>query len=188
MRNLNSAVGKLALLLLALGTWWLADKLTPKFVAEKKSDTSQMDYFSKDITRTVLTDQGIPKEKLFAPMMTHYRDRDRTELESPTQTLYKKDAQPWVIHSEKGTLLDGGKEVLLRGDVLITRKNDQGEELRIMTKNVKYIPDQEYAETDEHVLMLGPNDASSGTGAQVNFEPALLIKLLADVRRKHEIR
>ncbi len=176
------------LVLLAGGTWWVAEKLNPKDTVEPKIDHSQVDYYSKDITRTVLTAEGVPKEKLFAPLLTHYKNDDRTELDNPTQTLYKKDGLPWVIKSQAGTLLSGGEAVLLRGKVLITRKNDKGEELRIITSNVKYIPDQEYAETAENVLMLGPDDASSGTGAQVYFEPFLKINLLADVRRKHEIR
>lgn len=188
MRSPTAIASKLALMLLAGGSWWLAQTLTPKEVIEPKVDPSQVDYYSKDITRTVLNAEGKPKERLFTPLLTHYKDDDRTELDQPTQTLFKTDGQPWVIHSESGTLVSGGKEVLLHGDVLITRNNDKGEELRIMTSNVKYIPDRNYAETDEHVLMLGPNDASSGTGGQVYFEPVLQINLLAEVRRKHEIR
>ena len=178
----------MALILLAGGTWWLAETLAPKEVTEQKVEHDQIDYYSKNIHRTVLTEEGIAKEMLFAPLMTHYKNDDRTELDKPTQTLYKKDGEPWVIHSDWGTLTAGGKEVFLRGDVLITRKNEKGDELRIMTTNVKYIPEKEYAETDEHVLMLGPDDASSGTGAQVYFKPDLKINLLADVKRKHEIR
>ncbi|MCX7109069.1 MAG: LPS export ABC transporter periplasmic protein LptC [Proteobacteria bacterium] len=188
MLNSRAIASKLILVLLAGGTWWLAEKLTPKDIFQHNVGHDPVDYYSKNIHRTVLTAEGLPKEDLFAPLMTHYKDDDRTELDKPVQTLYKEGGEPWVIHSDAGTLLSGGKAVLLRGDVLITRKNEKGEELRIMTSNVKYIPDQEYAETAEHVLMLGPDDASSGTGAQVYFEPFLVINLLADVRRKHEIR
>ncbi len=187
--NFKAIASKLTLVLLAGGAWWLAEMLNPKDAVEHKVERDNIDYYSKNITRTVLTTEGTPKEMLFAEMMTHFKgDDDRTELDKPIQTLYKKDGQPWVIHSEEGTLLDGGKVVLLNGNVLITRKNDKGEELQIITSNVKYIPEQDYAETAEHVKMLGPNDASTGTGAQVNFEPFLVINLLADVRRKHEIR
>lgn len=189
MRTPTAIASKLALVLLAIGSLWLVKELGPKDVSEpKKVDKSQVDYYSKNLTRTVLTPEGTLKEKLFAPLLTHYKNDDRTELDKPIQTLFKKEGRPWVIQSESGTLTAGGKEVFLHGDVLITRMNDKGEELKIVTSHVKYIPDQEYAETDEHVLMIGPGDASSGNGAQVNFEPYLQIKLLADVRRKHEIR
>ncbi len=176
----------LILLALAGGTWWLADRLSPEQAPESRVDQSQVDYYSKNIHRTVLNMEGKPKEVLFAELMTHYKDDDRTEMVKPVLTLYKSKGEPWIIHSDTGTSLSGGKAVLLHGDVLITRKNDKGEELRIITKNVKYNPETEYAETAEHVLMLGPHDASSGTGAQIYFEPTLKINLLADVRRKHE--
>ena len=176
----------LILILLAGGTWWLADWLSPNEEAESKADLSQVDYYSGNIHRTVLTPEGNRKEVLFSELMTHYKDDDRTEMVKPVLTLYKSKGEPWIIHSDTGTSQSGGKAVLLHGNVLITRKNDKGEELRIITKNVKYIPETEYAETAEHVQMLGPHDASSGTGAQVYFEPALKINLLADVRRKHE--
>jgi len=184
----KAIANKLIWVVLAGGTWWVAEEITPKDIIESKANKDQVDYYSKNITRTVLTAEGIPKEKLFAPLMTHYKDDDRTELDKPIETLYKKKGEPWVIHASSGTLLAKGETVLLHDDVLITRKNDKGEEMRIITTNVKYIPNKDYAETADHVLMLGPNDASSGNGAQVNFEPALKINLLTDVRRKHEVR
>ena len=176
---------QLVLVLLAAGSWWLADTLTPKDVNGAKVDTSQVDYYSKDIHRTVLTAEGARKEVLFAERMTHYKD-DRTAMDKPVMTLYKKGGEPWVIRAEKGTLAPGGKAVYLHGEVLITRKNDQGEEMRIHTSHVTYTPDTEYAETPQRVLMETKDDTTSGTGAQVYFEPVLKITLLADVRRKHE--
>lgn len=186
MFNPRTIIINLALLLLAGGSWWLAESLVQKETLEAKVDKSQIDYFAKNIHRTVLSPEGKPEEVLFAELMTHYKDDNRTVLDKPTMTLYKSGGEPWVIHSEKGTSLSGGEAVLLHGKVLITRSNDKGEELKIHTSNVKYIPDKDYAETAERVLMLSKDDATSGTGAQVYFEPVLVINLLADVRRKHE--
>jgi lipopolysaccharide export system protein LptC len=186
MLNPRAIANNLLLLLLAGGTWWLAENLTPKDTVEAKVDTSQIDYYSKNIHRTVLNPDGKPKEVLFAELMTHYKDDNRTAMDKPVMTLYKKGGEPWVIHAEKGTSLAGGNAVLLHGKVLITRKNDKGEEMKIYTSNVKYTPDKEYAETADRLLMVSKDDTTSGTGAQVYFEPVLKINLLADVRRKHE--
>ncbi|MDD5034425.1 MAG: LPS export ABC transporter periplasmic protein LptC [Methylococcaceae bacterium] len=178
----------LVLALLSAGSWWLADKLFPPDSAPVQAETDNVDYYSNNIHRIVLDVTGKPKESLFAVTMTHYKNDDRTEMEKPVMTLYKQDKEPWIIHSETGTSLSEGQAVLLHGDVLITRKNDQGEEIKIITRNVKYTPSEDYAETAEHVEMLGAHDVSSGTGAKVHFEPELLIQLLADVRRKHEMQ
>jgi len=186
MPNPKSVANHLLLLLLAGGSWWLAENLAPKDNGGAKVDTSQVDYYSKNIHRTVLTPEGVPKEVLFAELMTHYKDDNRTVMDKPVMTLYKKGGEPWIIHAEKGTSLAGGTAVLLHGNVLITRKNDKGEEMKIYTANVKYTPETEYAETAERVLMEAKDDTTSGTGAQVYFEPVLRINLLANVRRKHE--
>lgn len=186
MATLRAIASKSILLALAAGTWWIADKLTIGEDSSSKTDNSPVDYYSKNIKRTVLSAQGAVKEKLFAELMTHYKNDDRTELERPVQTLYKSNGEPWVISAESGVSLSGGTSVLLNGKVLITRKDSKGEELRIITSNVKYLPDKEYAETADHVTMLGSKDATTSSGAQVYFEPVLKIKLLADVRRKHE--
>lgn len=176
----------LALFIAAAGTWWLAESLVPQEPPPPKLDGGQIDYISKNIRRTVLTAEGKTKEVLVAELMTHYKNDDRTELEKPVMTLYKEKGEPWVIRSDTGTSLSGGEAVWLRGNVLITRKNDKGEEMKIITRNVKYIPNKDYAETSEHVLMVSSSDTTSGEGAQVYFEPVLKINLLGDVRRKHE--
>jgi lipopolysaccharide export system protein LptC len=186
MLNPKTIANRLILLALAGGTWWLAESLMPKDAGESKSASSQIDYYSKNIHRTVLTPEGTVKEVLFAELMTHYKDDNRTDMDKPVMTLYKTGGEPWIIHAEKGTLANGGKTVYLHGEVLITRKNDKGEEMQIHTSHVTYTPDTEYAETAQRVLMETKDDTTSGTGAQVFFEPTLKINLLANVRRKHE--
>jgi lipopolysaccharide export system protein LptC len=187
MPSLRTLATHLLLAALAVGTWWLAESLAPKDEAAAKVDASRVDYYSKNIRRTVLTPEGTPKEVLFAETMTHYKDDNRTDMVMPVMTLYKKTGEePWVVRSEKGTSLAGGGAVLLRGKVLITRQDRKNGDLKIITANVRYIPDRDYAETKEHVQILAKDDETSADGAEVYFEPTLKINLLADVRRKHE--
>lgn len=179
----------LTLGLLAAVTWWLADGLTPTDEKMLKSEPSQIDYYSINVTRTVLDEAGKPKELLFAETMTHYKNNDLTKLKKPVMTLYKKEGeQPWVIHAGAGTVRSGGDTIFLYGNVLITRDVGDNGLLQIMTKNIKVEPDNDYAETQEKVRILSAQDELTGTGMQVHFKPALNIKLLADVWRKHEVR
>jgi lipopolysaccharide export system protein LptC len=178
-----------ALGVLAAVSWWLADRLTPDEEKTAPADRSQIDYYSTNITRTVLDTTGKPKELLFAVKMTHYKNDDRTEMDKPVMTLYKKEGeQPWVINAEKGTVLANGKVIFLRGNVLITRDAGKSGLIRIVTKNVKYQPDKNYAETRHRVVIRSAQDEVTGTGMQVYFEPEFRANLLADVRRKHETR
>lgn len=185
MLNQKVIVTNLVLLVAAGGSWWLAESFVEKETVKPKDDNSQIDYFAKNLHRTVLDREGKPKENLFAELMTHYKNDNRTVMEKPTMTLFKSDGEPWVIHAEKGTSLAGGEAVLLDGKVVIARKSGD-DEVKIYTSNVKYTPDTNYAETAERILMVSKDDSTSATGAQVYFEPVLKINLLANVRRKHE--
>lgn len=179
----------LALGSLAAGTWWLADRLTPTDEKTLKLEPSQIDYYSTNVTRTVLDLEGKPKELLFAETMTHYKNGDVTKMKKPVMTLYKREGeQPWVIHAAAGTVRSSGSTIFLYGNVLITRDVGNNGLLQIITKNVKVEPDKDYAETAEKVRILSAQDELTGTGMQVHFKPALNVKLLADVWRKHEMR
>ncbi|MFM8332355.1 MAG: LPS export ABC transporter periplasmic protein LptC [Candidatus Methylumidiphilus sp.] len=178
----------LALAMLAAVSWWLAESLSEKEVAIRKVDASQIDYYAQNITRTVLNPDGKPKEVLFAARMNHFKNDNHTEMDRPVMTLHGDGGEPWVIRSEQATAQAGGDAVLLNGQVEVTRKDSEGKEMKITTANVKYVPDQDYAETAEALTMESQNDTTSATGAQVYFEPVLKINLLANVRRKHEMR
>lgn len=180
---------QLVLILLAAGAWWLAEELTPKESPTDRPNADQIDYYSTQVTRTVMTPEGKPKEVLVSESMTHYKGDDRTELVKPVMTLLKQGNQhPWTIKGETGTVLAGGTRILVNGEVLISRTTEQGEPIQIFTRNVRYEPNRNYAETDEKVLMLSPQDETRGTGMQAFFEPELKFNLLAHVRRKHEMR
>ena len=184
---MKRSVGTYAvLILLAAFSWWLAEQLLPKESLLPKQAHGKIDYYSTRVKRTVMSPEGKPKQLLFAETMTHYQDDDRTEMDKPVMTLYKEGKPPWIIHSETGTSLSGGSAVLLNGNVLITRETDDGGTIEIRTRNVKYDPNRDYAETQEDVIIRSPHDETHATGMQVYFEPELKAHLLANVRRKHE--
>lgn len=180
----------LFLLLLALGTWWAAERMRPPEAPAAKKPSGRIDYYSRNIRRKVMDETGRPKELLLAESLTHYPDEARTELTKPVFTLYGKHGDsPWEFHSETATLPDHGDMIYLNGDVVILRSEDKkGRNLRILTSNARVRPDQNYAETDEFVLMLSPPERISGTGAKVNFGEDVNIKILSQVRRKHEVQ
>ena len=99
MLDPKTIANKLIWVVLAGGTWWVAENITPKDIIEPQANQDQVDYYSKNITRIVLTEEGIPKEKLFAPLMTHYKNDDRTELDKPIETLYKKQGEPCLLYT-----------------------------------------------------------------------------------------
>jgi len=188
MLSARNVLAYLALGLLAGASFWLAEKLTPDEDDGARRERSLVDYYSKGIKRTVLTAEGKPSQVLVAATMTHYQDDDRTEMDKPEMTLYQEGKPPWVIQSETATSLSGGGTVLLNGEVLMKRETGDGETIQIITRNVKYDPKAEYAETAEDVIIRAPQDETHATGMQIHFKPQMNFTLLSDVRRKHEMR
>jgi lipopolysaccharide export system protein LptC len=179
-----------ALGVLALLSWWAASFLAPP--PEKTDETGEpgkIDYYSKNVKRITMDEHGKPKQLLFAVTLTHYQNDDHTELTEPVLTLYGREGPPWVIRSETALLPANSDTIYLNGNVLIMRDSDKtGRTLRIVTRNARVQPDRDYAETSEFIQVLSPPDELSGTGAEVHFGDDLKVRILSDVRRKHDTR
>jgi lipopolysaccharide export system protein LptC len=190
MPTLKSLLTYLVLGLLVVGSWWAAERLMPKEESPAKSTPGKVDYYSKNIRRTVMDETGQPKELLLAETLTHYENDNHTELSRPVMTLYAKDGSPpWVIHADSALLPGQGDQIFLQGNVLVLRDADKnGRTIRIETTNARVQPDKNYAETDEFVRVLSPPDTLTGTGAQVWFGDDLKFTILSNVRRKHEVQ
>jgi lipopolysaccharide export system protein LptC len=187
MISRRSIIVHTVLVLLGGVTWWLGETLFPPEVSAPQNPAGPVDYYSERIRRIDYDMNGKPEKLLVADLMTHFKNDDRTELEKPVMTLYRKDGSPpWIIDSDKAVTLSGSDVIYLQGNVLITKKNAKGEQLKIITSNVKYTPPEHFAETNEDVLMLTQHDELNGTGMQAQLEPNLVLKILANVRRKHE--
>jgi lipopolysaccharide export system protein LptC len=175
--------------LLALGSWWATKYFISAEGLSPKSFRGKVDYFSKDLRRTVMDETGTPKELLLADSLVHYENDNHTELSHPVMTLYSEKGPPWVIRADSAVLPGDGDNVYLYGEVLILRDADEsGRTVRIETSNARVQPDRHYAETDEFVRVLSPPDTIAGTGAQVHFGDNLNFTILSNVRRKHEIQ
>lgn len=189
MPSRQRILSTLVLALLAAGTWYLAEILYYQEPAPLRPSPGTVDYFSKNLRRTVLDEAGEPAEMLIAETMTHYENDDHTELDHAELTLYQKDGPPWVIRAERAELPGDSDDAFLYGAVLITREPDaNGRSVRIETSNVRVQPKRKYAETDDDITVLSPPDSMTGTGAQINFAEELSFMVLANVKRKHDVQ
>ncbi len=190
MRDQGTLRWSVTLVTLAVLSGWLASLLTPR---QNQPDTARsagrIDYYSRDVTRTVLDESGNPRQTLKASMLHHYPEDDHTELMEPALTLYQAHQTPWVIQAETAVLPAGGEIIYLNGAVHISRAADaEGRKLEILTRNVRLKPDQDYAETSEYIELSSPPDRLSGKGAEVHFGDDVKIRLLSEVRRKHDAK
>lgn len=178
----------IAAIVVALFSWWLAATYGPHENEIKKGNPGRVDYFIKGLKRTVMGDDGNPKEFLVADEMIHYEEENTAILTHPIMTLYAKEGPPWVIHSQTAKIPGDSEFIFLDGEVLVERdENEDGRTMRIETSNARTIPDKDYAETDEYIRVISPPDLMTGTGATINFGSNLTYHILHDVRRRHDV-
>ncbi|AFT67677.1 MAG: lipopolysaccharide export system protein LptC [Cycloclasticus pugetii] len=178
----------LALALFAAGTWWIAFTQEPEAPVQTAKPGHKIDYFLKHFEALSMTLSGEPKQRIKAEYMQHFVDDDSTELTRPIMTMYSSDKPDLHINSETGYLSSDGELVLLNGAVNIRREALKNiAPLEIDTHNLRIQLPNDFAETDEFVKIKSGTNAIEGMGLRAHFREPINIKILEQVRGRHEI-
>jgi lipopolysaccharide export system protein LptC len=179
------------LVVLVLGvaaSGWLAREL-----ALDASESSQLsrhipDFFMEDFVSTSMDQNGRPSRRLEAQHMAHFPDSDTNEFKKPYVVIYRDAGEPWHVTSERGWTSGEGDLMLLLGEVHIWRNGESGErKIEIETRDLRVLPESDYGETEEAVVIRSPTSVTRGTGMRAWLEQSR-IELLADVRTVIERR
>jgi lipopolysaccharide export system protein LptC len=172
----------------AAGSWWLKQQYAPEQEAKPRPPHTA-DYWVSGLTARTMDAAGQPRQILSADTLHHYPDDDSTELLKPRLLVLDPRRPPWQVSSQTGWVSPDGEVVLLRGAVHIDR--EAGENLlpvRIVTRDLRVQPKNEYAETDQAVVAeSGPHRVES-TGLQAWLRAPVRIKFLADVKGHYEVK
>lgn len=143
------------------------DRVGPNKDSEEEKLRHDPDYYVTDFTVTTMDENGKPKHLLVAERMNHYPDDDTTELLKPHMEIYRtREKEPaWNIDSKRGWVSSDGKLVLLLGNVHVRRKGSAtNEPVNLWTEELRFHPDDEYAETDKHVKIKNGNSITEAVG------------------------
>ena len=171
--------------LAAFLSWWLSST-GPSFVPHVEKQRHDPDYYLVNFELTTMGDNGIPKHRLSAANMYHYPDDDTARLESPHLVIYHNDVDSWDIRAEHGLVTEGGKSVMLQGDVFIQQVNtgsDNGVE--IMTRDVLIKPEEEFASTEQAITVKDRYGVTEAVGMQADLKERRL-SLMSEVRGSYE--
>ncbi len=113
----------LALVLLAAGSGWLVQRLTP-LAPETALGTRarEPDYIIASLTATVMNERGQPRYVLKAARLIHYPE-EGAELERPYLIQYGEGA-PVHTRARAGFMPDHRRWIRLAGEVVSARGND----------------------------------------------------------------
>lgn len=146
MRNSGAALFPIALLAALAGlTFWLSHVTDAEDLSRRAKQRHDPDFFIERFTIDRFDSQGIRTQSLLAAKMTHYPDDDSTEVRMPDLT-YHKAGRPTRIRADDGWLSPNGKEVRLKGNVLLVRAAAPGSpETVLQTEALTVFPDDEFA-------------------------------------------
>ncbi len=177
------------LLLLIFLISMLAVNYMPQQELDDKLVTTgqQAEHFAINYSKIQMDEAGHAESQLTASYVASYSGEAGTELTNPVMTVYKKEAPPWIIRSKTGHVSADGKIISMQGLVFIDRvaaKNVR--EINLKTSNLRVVPERSYAETDDWAEVVSGLDRISGVGMELFYQDPLYIKLLANIKGRHE--
>ncbi|MFZ2163024.1 MAG: LPS export ABC transporter periplasmic protein LptC [Sideroxyarcus sp.] len=173
------------LLLLLAATWWLNQQVQPlpQVQSQQRHD---IDYYIDNFSAVTLNTQGQPRYTLSAEKLWHYPDDDTTHLQMPQLTSLFADRPPTLTSAQTGKLSSKGEDVFLYDEVRIVRPafGNTGEQ-RFATDYLHVVPDRDWAESDQSVVMTNQFNVIRAVGMELDNK-ARTAKLLSRVRATHE--
>jgi LPS export ABC transporter protein LptC len=128
--------GLLAVLLLTAATasWWFLQHITepaPSLTADE-NESREPSYYIENFETTVMNEGGQRKYTLIADTMQHYEYNETLRLDKPHLIRYKVGRVPIHARADLAWFDDNKKEILMTGNVKITRtgsSTDQNSEM-----------------------------------------------------------
>ncbi len=162
---------------------WLSDQREDTAQERAAEQRHIADYFLRDFITTTMDDRGLPEQRLAAEQMLRYADDHSMELMQPRLTLYVTDEAPWQIDAAHGHVSGDGTQIQLGGGVRVTR-NENGEQLELVTDDLLLQPRERYAETDAPLTLNHSQGRVDAVGLRAYMKDERL-ELLAQVRGNH---
>ncbi|MBK1716070.1 LPS export ABC transporter periplasmic protein LptC [Thiocystis violacea] len=153
-----------------LAAWWQI-QTRPEDEGARPARERLPDYTVRNFAAVETDATGQPSRRLVAEELRHYAKEDISELEHPRMELYQTDGPPWLARSRQGTVLAGGDQVRLFGEVRLDREADRKTRAtHLETERVDIWRQRGLAETDLPVRILSDGDSLSANGMKLWYQ------------------
>jgi lipopolysaccharide export system protein LptC len=169
------------LIVLAAASWWALTVFDPERYRAITTSKEGPDHFMEDFVSTTLGLDGTPRHKLVAQRLTHFPNKEHSDLLAPEMTFYNINNNTWIATAKHGRILDDGNEVFLQGDVFIQRPGQLSTLITINTSDLHILPNKDIAETPHSVVMQQDKNTITSTGMFAHFGLGE-VDLLSEVR------
>jgi lipopolysaccharide export system protein LptC len=172
----------LVLSTLAAGTAWYRHGLQREGSAGRVEGAHRPDFYMESFSSLTTDVRGMPRRRLSGERLDHYPDTDTHEITQPHLELYEEGREPWHVASERGWVSPDRDVILLQGRVYVWRQDPSGQRVMdIVTRDVRVLPEKEYAETEEPALIRTPDTETRGVGMRAWLGESR-VELLSQVR------
>lgn len=165
---------------------WLISEQAPKKPRLTSKDNAVPDTYMEEFKTYIMGENGKPRYELHASYMAHFSHDNHSEFTSPQFIYYRPDESQWVMSAERGTTIDGSKQIILQGKVTMFRRQLAAGDaaLKITTSELLVRPDDSYAETDQLITISSGEHSLQSTGMKAYFNDGR-VELLSRVRGKY---
>ncbi len=151
-------------------------------------DEHSVDYFSVEYKKVELDASGLPINQLTADMMFKVSLDGSMHLQQPELTLYDQEKAPWVIASEKAVLKADGENLMLNGQVKISKEGGkQDKAITINSSDMKVHLPTHTAESQSRSELIMPPNKTVGQGMKIKFLKPIKLTFLSGVKGRYEI-
>ena len=109
----------------ALGSWWATRSVAPPAPTADARTRHEPDYIIENFDATTMNEHGARRYDLKAKRLVHYPDDDTSHLTEPQLVQYPLEGTPVVTRADTGVMPGDGREILMRGNVHVTRTADK---------------------------------------------------------------
>ncbi|OUR73524.1 LPS export ABC transporter periplasmic protein LptC [Methylophaga sp. 41_12_T18] len=178
-----SVASKFALAFIAIITLWMIASNGDDEEEQQPEIHRSSDYAMTDFTMTVMDDQGLPSRIIKGTEMAHYPEDDSTEIIDPIARLIKPGKDTWRLTANKGHTVGKGENILLTGNVIISREENNEIELRTEQLNLDTVYNTAYTELE--VSIKSPYGNTNSVGLHAAMEDKT-INLHSKVRGRYD--
>lgn len=122
----RTVLAGVVLLALALGSWWLTRRAAAPLPTAPPASAREPDYVIDNFLAHAMNPAGRPRYRLSAERLLHYPDDDTAHLIEPVLVQFLPGGARTTTRADTGVMPGDGSEILMRGNVHVTRSADTG--------------------------------------------------------------
>lgn len=185
MKNLFKLAILLAVVALFAHFWTTPPERLMEARQQADPKAPEADSFMSQSTTRRFDEQGELTYLLNAERTDFFMDANRYQLQQPEMEMITDDRSRHRARSNQGTVLNGGEEIRLEGDVLIWQHEPSVRAYEMRTSLLHVYPDTHFAETDRPVELLSDQGTTDGIGLRAYLNEQRF-EILNDVKSIHQ--